>query len=371
MDDKKSLVKTPIFICKNCHYTTVKHNEYTRHLMTAKHIRMTEKVAEISKNISCIYCDYTTCKLTDYKKHLLTAKHIRMTSLEKISEKNSEIFKCDCGKIYKYRQGLFRHKNICHFAPPHLAELKALQNLQNITMETTKLPGSNADLIMEIIKENKEFKTLLIEQCKQSDQQQQRLMDLQKENNTLINKMVEITQNQLTIPTTINNNNNTINNNQKFNLNFFLNETCKDAMNIQEFIENIKVTFDDLLTIGDSGFVNGLSDILLKQLKDLDVTKRPIHCTDSKRETIYLKENDSWNKDDKENNKLKDVIEKVEKKNVISLHQWCSENPDSKVNNTPNNLLRDKIFLQTLQGDDKTRDKIIKNISKEVTVDKE
>jgi hypothetical protein len=224
---------------------------------------------------------------------------------------------------------------------------------------------------MEIIKENQEFKSLLIEQCKtselQHEMQQRQLVELQKENNTLMNKMVEITQTQLTVPSTINN---TINNNQKFNLNFFLNETCKDAMTIQDFIDNIKITFDDLLTIGNAGFVNGVSDILLRQLNDLDITKRPIHCTDSKRDTIYLKENNEWNKDDKNNNKLKCVLEKVEKKNVVSLHQWCQDNPDSKVNNTDNNLLRDKIFMQTLQGDDKTREKIIKNIAREVLVEK-
>ena len=153
-------------------------------------------------------------------------------------------------------------------------------------------------------------------------------------------------------------------------MNFFLNETCKDAMSIQEFIENIRITFEDLLTIGDAGFVNGVSDILVKQLRDLEMTKRPIHCTDSKRETIYLKEEAAWNKDDGDKTKLKQVIEKIEYKNVAALHNWCNENPDSRVNNTPNNVLKDKIFYQTLQGDDKTRDKIIKNISKEIVVDK-
>jgi hypothetical protein len=106
-------------------------------------------------------------------------------------------------------------------------------------------------------------------------------------------------------------------------------------------------------------------------LKDLDITKRPIHCTDAKRETIYFKEDDTWNKDDKDNKRLKSVIEKVEYKNVAALRQWCLENPDSKINNSPNNLLRDKIYLETLQGDERTRDKIIKNIVKEVIVTKD
>jgi hypothetical protein len=218
----------------------------------------------------------------------------------------------------------------------------------------------NNELIIDIIRENQDFKNMLLEQ--------------QKENKELMNKMVEITQ-QLTIPTTIinnpttNNNNNTTNN--SFNLHFFLNETCKDAMNIQEFLENIKITFEDLLTIGNTGFVNGLSDIFVKQLRDLEITKRPIHCTDAKRETIYFKEANEWNKDDKENNKMKNIIEKVEYKNVATLRDWCEDNPDSRVNNTPNNLLRDKIYIETLQGDERTRDKIIKNISREVIVEKE
>ena len=150
-----------------------------------------------------------------------------------------------------------------------------------------------------------------------------------------------------------------------------VNETCKDAMTIQEFLDGIRITFEDLLLIGNAGFVNGVSDILIKQLRDMDVSKRPIHCTDSKRDTIYLKENAAWNKDDKDKTKLKQILEKIEYRNVVALRDWCNENPDARVNNTPNNLLKDKIYLQTLQGDDKTRDKIIKNISKEVMVDKE
>jgi len=141
-------------------------------------------------------------------------------------------------------------------------------------------------------------------------------------------------------------------------------------MNLQEFIDNICITFQDLLKIGNDGFVTGVSDIFIKELRDLDVNKRPIHCTDSKRETIYLKENDAWNKHDRDNKKLKDVIEKIEYKNVAALHQWCQDNPDSKINNSSNNLLRDKIYLQTLQGDETTREKIIKNISKEVIIEK-
>jgi hypothetical protein len=236
---------------------------------------------------------------------------------------------------------------------------------------------------MNLIKENQEIKKLLVEQNKQTSEQNkkvleqnekvseqnkkvleqnEKVLEQNEKNNVLINKLVEkdLITNNIT-------NNNTINNNQKFNLNIFLNETCKDAMNMKEFLDNIKITFEELLVIGNTGFVNGVSDIFIKRLQDLEVTKRPIHCTDVKRETIYLKEEDKWNKDDNENTKLKDAIEKVEYKNVTALHSWCSKNP---VITEDDNLLRDNIYLQALLGNNKNRDKVIKNISREVTIDK-
>jgi len=304
-----------------------------------------KKNPESPYEFNCELCNYRTQHKRDFDKHLFTAKHKRMINNDETSYKCPEKFECDCGKLYKFRQGLFSHKKNCK------GQSKNADNSDKIL---------STQFFMQLINENKEFKNLLIEQ--------------QKENKELMNKMVEIAQQQLTIPTTVINNptmNNTTNNNQTFNLQLFLNETCKDAMNIQEFIENVKITFDELLLIGNSGFITGLSDIFIKQLRDLEINKRPIHCTDAKRETIYLKEQDSWNKDDKDKTRLKQIIEKIEYKNVAALHNWCNENPDAKVNNTPNNLLKDKIFYQTLQGDDKTRDKIIKNISKEVTIEKQ
>jgi hypothetical protein len=299
-----------------------------------------KKNPEKPSEYHCEKCNFITLHKSDFNKHLLTAKHLRVTNGNEKTLKNLDKYVCDCGKNYKNRHTLSRHKKTCNFEAAIVNELVKDE--------------PNANVIMELIKENKEFKSLLMEQ--------------QKENQQLINKLIEVSQQTMTvnnINTTHNNNNN-----QKFNLNFFLNETCKDAMNIQDFIDSIKITFDDLLTIGNNGFVNGVSDILIKQLRDLEVSKRPIHCTDSKRETIYLKENDTWEKDDKENKKLKRIIEKVEYKNVAALHKWCNENPDSKINNSSNNLLRDKIYLETLQGDERTRDKIIKNISREVAIEK-
>lgn len=293
----------------------------------------------------CEQCDYKTNVKSNYSKHCLTAKHINLIKSNKCNKKVSESIgehPCrSCSKVYRSNVGLWRHNKSCFGTGSAAAAVPLSDNT-----------------ILSILKENHEIKTLLVEQ--------------QKENKELMNKMLEISQQQLSTPTTIiNNPTTTTNHTNNFNLSFFLNETCKDAMNIQEFLDNIRIQFDDLMTIGDAGFVNGVSDIIIKQLKDLEINKRPIHCTDPKREIIYLKEETAWNKDDKDKTKLKRALEKIEYKNVAALRQWCSENPDANINNTPQNLLRDKIYMETLRGDDKNREKIIKHISKEVTIEKD
>ena len=323
------------------------------------------------KQYSCTNCNFITRQKNDYTRHLLTAKHIKIINSTEKNLKNLKMFKCDCGKEYKFSQGLSKHKKNCDYKPIEEPEQQHIGELTKIE--------PNINMFIDIIKENQEIKKLLLEQTIKVSEQNNQVIELHKENNILnkennilnkennklINKLVEKESN-----TTINNNN-TTNNNQKFNLNFFLNETCKDAMNMKEFIDNIKVTFEELLTIGNTGFVNGVSDIFIKRLTDMEVTKRPIHCTDLKRETIYLKEDNEWNKDEKENNKLKYAIEKVEYKNIHSLNEWCNENPDSRNLDTDNNQLWLKIYEKTLDGDEKTRERVIKNITKKITIDKE
>ena len=338
---------------------------------------VTIKVPNSSEKFHCIACDYISCRKSQYDRHLLTRKHQSVTNVTQYDNSGSTALSCrNCNKYYKSRMGLWHHLKTCSQesvgtidgvddGPESMDSREpALDDLIRCSaapVDSPEIPVGNCnvmpftlnpELFIELIQQNKDLQNLLLQQAKSHTE--------------LVNKLVEREPMNSNI-----NSNNTINNNQKFNLNFFLNETCKDAISIQEFIENIRITFDDLIAIGNDGFVNGVSDILIKELRDLEINKRPIHCTDSKRETIYLKEEAAWNKDDKEKTKLKQLIEKIEYKNVAALHNWCNENPDSKINNTPNNLLKDKIFYQTLQGDEKTRDKIIKNVSKEVIVEKE
>ena len=307
---------------------------------------LTDKVQIKFQKFLCEKCNYISSRESQYSRHCLTAKHKNLTKSYENVQESSAAFICNkCNKNYKSRMGLWQHSKKCLIEPsPELA----------VTENPVSPPILDADMFMELIKQNKELQNMLTQQA--------------KDHTELVNKLIE---REPANNNTINGNVTTNNNNQKFNLNFFLNETCKDAMTIQEFLDSIRITFEDLLLIGNTGFVNGVSDILIKQLRDMDINKRPIHCTDSKRDTIYLKENAAWNKDDKDKTRLKQILEKIEYRNVVALRDWCNEYPDAKVNNTPNNILKDKIYLQTLQGDDKTRDKIIKNISKEVMVDKE
>jgi len=316
-----------------------------------------DKILIIPKEYKCINCNYKTQYKKDYNKHLLTAKHIKITNELQNDPNLPKKYVCNCGKEYKNRQGLFKHKKTCDYKPIREPTEKPTQKLTNIE--------PNINMIIEIIKENQEFKKILLEQNNQVIELHKENNILNKENNILINKLVE-KESIMTI-----NNNNTINNNQKFNLNFFLNETCKDAMNMKEFIDNIKVTFEELLTIGNTGFVNGVSDIFINRLKDMEVTKRPIHCTDLKRETIYLKDNDKWNKNENDNENLKNAIRRIEYKNFQFMNDWREEQPDARDLDSDNGKLWLNVYDETLQGSKSTREKIIKNISKKVTIDKE
>ena len=218
------------------------------------------------------------------------------------------------------------------------------------------------------VKENKEIQNVLIEQNK-------RLQDkLLEKDNVLIeqnNKLFELAKNQSVTNNTINN----TTNNTQFNLNFFLNETCKDAMNIADFVNSLQVQIADLEKTGKIGYVEGISGIFLRGLRELDYTMRPIHCTDLKRETVYVKDENSWEKDDDEKAKLKLAIQKIARKNMRTLPKWQEENPDFRILDTNENNDYLKIALNSMGGQDdeqheKYIKKIMKNVLKEVIIER-
>ena len=247
--------------------------------MSEKQAKMCEKQAKninkITEKYTCEICDYTCCKKDSYKKHLNSVKHKNSEKCEKVAKvaENSQYYVCELchyntNKKFNYAQHLItsKHKN------------KSILKKED---ESVLIDSSSNDikvmtgLMVEIVKSNS---------------------DLQKQNQDLQKQVLEICQ-KIQQPTINTNSHNNNNNNKTFNLHFFLNEECKDAMNMSEFIDSIKVKISDLESIGKLGYVEGMSNIIIKQLNDTDVNKRPIHCSDSKRETLYVKEENKWKKD--------------------------------------------------------------------------
>ena len=288
--------------------------------------------------------------------HLLTTKHIKSSNFNNLATENGKNGKkmanncCEnCGKEYKDRTGLWRHKQKCKIKKETESETDE---------EKYEMPDKN--LIMMLINENKELKTMMLEQ--------QNVMIAQ--NMSTQNMMMEVikngTHNNITTHTN--------SHNKAFNLNFFLNETCKDAMNITDFVDSIKLQLSDLEEVGELGYVAGISNIIVKNLKELDVTQRPVHCTDKKRETMYIKDENKWEKDE-EKKKLHKVVRKVTCKNQNLIPKFKEKHPDCNTYHSKFSDQYNKIIIESMGGsgdnDYEKEEKIIKNISKQVFIDKE
>ena len=262
----------------------------------------------------------------------------------------------NCNKIFQDRSGLWRHKKKC-----------------GTTTSTSTL--INPDIIMNIIYQNSEFKEMLIEQSKQSTeiqkQSQQQTNDLQKQ-------IIELCKNT-TMTTTNNNNNNnnnTINSHNKiFNLQFFLNDTCKNAMNLTDFVSSLQIDLSDLESVGELGFVNGLSKLIINGLNDLEECERPVHCSDLKRESMYVKDDDKWEKEDADNTKMKKALKQIAHKNIKMLPIWKTKNPDCKRSESHLSDKYSHMVIEAMGGsgdnDEEKANKIIRRIAKEVTIKKQ
>jgi hypothetical protein len=302
-----------------------------------------------SKNINkfvCINCHFSCSKKGDWNRHIMRAKHINLTTSNKIvtQKTSTETNICDiCSKEYKSRNGLWNHKKKCN------NDNSEQPNKISINHESSNI--ITTELVMELIKDNKELKQIILEQ-----------------NNTINNLVKNGTNN---IKNSLNNSNN---NNKTFNLQFFLNETCKDAMNIMDFVDSIKLQLSDLEKVGEVGYTQGISNIITTNLKALDVTQRPVHCTDKKRETMYIKDENKWEKEDEDNTRLRRAIKRVAHKNIRLLPQFREKYPEYKNSSSKISDKYDKIALEAMGGDgenEKDKEtKIIHNISKCVVIDK-
>jgi hypothetical protein len=258
-----------------------------------------------------------------------------------------------CDKQFNDRAGLWRHKKKC--VSEKYSDMKESNN-------DTKLNDNN--LIMLLINDNKELRNLLIEQCKEKDE----LKNMMMEQQNMVMKVIENGTNNTT-----NNTINTNSHNKAFNLNFFLNETCKDAMNIMDFVESIQLQLSDLESVGEKGYIEGISNIIVKNLKALDITQRPVHCTDKKRETLYVKDDDKWEKDD-ENIKMHKMIRKVQDKNFRLIKKFKEKYPEYHKPSSKQSDVYNNIIIESMGGrgdnDYEKEEKIIKKVSKEVLVEK-
>jgi hypothetical protein len=305
----------------------------------------------------CKVCDFKCFKQSNFETHLLTTKHQKNVNDNENGKNDNEKmpknalikYSCSCGKTYKHSSGLSRHKIA--------ANCISIQNQENLNIEDESEFKVLTNLVLEVVKQNKE----LINQNN----------EVVKQNKELTNKIVELSKNEIYNTTITNSTNNS--HNKSFNLNFFLNETCKDAMNIMDFVDSIQLQLSDLENVGKLGYVNGISNIIIKNLKELDVEKRPVHCTDKKRETMYIKDENKWEKDEK-NNKIRKAIKRVVSKNQKLFSKFKEAHPDCNTYHSKFSDQYNKLILESCGGsgdnDLEKEEKIIQNISKNVLVDK-
>jgi hypothetical protein len=293
-----------------------------------------KKAPKSAKNFFCEKCDFICSKSNGMTRHLATDKHQMLTNVDTESAKSATpLFECDCGKVYQHRQSLSLHRKKC--------------------------PKNNFSdyLVLEIIKQNKE----LISQNQ----------ELQKHNNESQKQILEALKcgTNTTINNTISNSNN-----KTFNLQLFLNETCKDAMNIMDFVDSIKFQLSDLESVGKLGYINGISNIIIRNLKALDENMRPVHCSDLKREKIYVKDADKWAKEGDDNKILKNAIRYIAHKNVKMIPAFREKYPDCIYSESRKSDQYNRLIIEAMGGDGNDEDgkanKIIKRIAKEVLIEK-
>jgi hypothetical protein len=288
---------------------------------------------KMSNLFCCANCDYTTPRKNNFDRHVLSGKHKKIHNEYIGYEQNEQneqndkknTYKCICGNIYKFSQGLSKHKNKCSYI-------------------TSNIEPNNHDkndkLIEYLMKENKEMKDLIL----------------------------EIVKNGTYNTNNSNNTNNTNSHNKAFNLNFFLNETCKNAMNITDFVDSIKLQLSDLIDVGELGYVEGISKIIVKNLNNLDETERPIHCTDKKRETMYVKDQGQWEKEDEKKSKLIKAVKRIADKNIKLLPLFREKYPEYKNSSSRVSDKHDKMVIEVMETDPDKNEKIIRNISKVTTI---
>jgi hypothetical protein len=300
---------------------------------------------EIPTDFCCIKCNYNTQSKKDYDKHLTTAKHLNLGENRKNRKTDFECIFCNYQTINRYDYD--KHLKTAK----HKKNERNPENMASEAHDTMQSSMPSQDLLRELIQNNKEMQQFMIEQQREM---QNAIVELARKNQT-----------------TIIQNNNT----NHFNLNFFLNEQCKNAINIQDFLDTIKLTVADIEATGRLGYVNGISRIFINKLKEMDVFMRPLHCTDLKRETVYIRDQNTWEKEKEEQPKLKQVVKIIARKNLKQLPAWQEKNPEYAINNSAQNEAFTQLSLTCLgsytdEEDERDTQKILRNVFKGILVEK-
>jgi hypothetical protein len=293
----------------------------------------------------CNLCDFKCCKKSDWSRHSSTNKHISRLKgnvQEKMEMKKSAEFACNCGKRYISYSGLWKHNKICKIN--YDVTIDHNDNKQETNYKFDKNFKITPEMFYDLLKQNNEL--------------QQSLIKLATEKGPIIS-----------------NNTNCGNNNKTFNLQFFLNETCKDALNITDFVNQIQLSISDLEETGKLGYAEGISKVFINNLQDIDLTMRPIHCSDSKREILYIKDDNQWTKDDSKKTQLTKAIKQVANKNIKQISEWQKlhpeySDPDSKQNDKYMQIVLNSMSGSTKEESDKNYEKIIKKVIKETIIEK-
>ena len=314
---------------------------------------------------TCEKCNYLCKWKSEWSRHLGTAKHknqlfsnfCQPEATEKSShDESKQKYICNfCASEYKDKSGLWRHNKKCN-GTLNVLTAEQVNNDLNNNNNNNNNNNSKTDIVLTLLKENQEFRNMMVEQAAEYKniiaEQNSRIIELINKKNIV----------------------NHVTNNNQFNLNVFLNEICRDAMNMNDFIENIEIQMKELENVANNGYVVGISDIILSRLKQLDVSKRPLHCTDLKRETLYIKDQNEWNRDSEDNSKLKNMITKVARKNYRKIPKWREQNPECQEPENEKYSFCITMMRNSLGdlGDEQIRldEKIVRNIAKQVIIDK-
>jgi hypothetical protein len=383
-----------LFRCDKCQFVTDNKKDYRRHTESAKHARRTGLFAQ--SNVNAVISPFSEPntqpsegQTIPQQSNYLPTPH-QPDQLAFIFEKH--IYKyCDkCGSKYHSKSGLWKHRKTCDGIP--------VQKQSQPSSAGAGATAATAATAATGTTNDQEFKSMMLDMLKNNQEFQQKLIEMMcSQQSLVINAVAAVTAAASSAATTAssaatsaataattaansnhyngtlnshNNNSNNNNNNNTFNLQFFLNEQCKDAMNINEFANTINLKESDLDEFGRMGYVEGMSKLFIDSLKQTNVFKRPIHCSDARRETLYIKHADKWEREGPENTKITNAVRVVEHKNIMLVNEWAKQNPRCEDSTTKENAQYINMSRAVLDGDDRNIAKVIKKVVKEVVIEK-